>query len=63
MTSPYLTAAAWASRLGVSRELTARWCRAGRVPGAYKAGPVWLVPADARRPARLSGRASKAVRQ
>ena len=53
MPPPYITATEFAARLGVSRELAARWCRAGRVRGAFLAGQTWMVPADAERPVAL----------
>jgi len=45
-TRPYLTAAGAAKELGYSQgSAVTVLCNAGRVPGAYKAGRIWLVPA------------------
>ena len=42
---PYLTAAGAAKELGYSQgSAVTVLCNAGRVPGAYKDGRIWLVP-------------------
>lgn len=35
---------------GVEESQVTRWCRGGRLPGAYKQGKQWMIPADSRMP-------------
>ena len=34
-----------AARMGVTKELIARYCRQGRIPGASLVSGVWVIPA------------------
>src|SRR5437868_2556501 len=42
-----------AQRLGKHPRTIQRWCSAGRLPGAYKAGRSWRIPHAALRRAEL----------
>ena len=41
-----------AKKWGVTQDLVARWCRAGKIDGAEQdaKGSTWQLPADATRP-------------
>lgn len=41
-----------AKKWGVTQDLVARWCRAGKIDGAEQdaKGSTWRLPADATRP-------------
>ena len=45
--STVVTSAKW----GVKARQVALLCEKGRVPGAYKVGTNWIIPADAEKPA------------
>jgi hypothetical protein len=43
-----VTVAEYAARHGVSASAVTKWCRAGRIAGAYRtAGAEWRIPRDA----------------
>jgi len=44
----FFAAHAW----GVDESQVRRYCEAGRVPGAYRAGHVWLIPRGTAKPQR-----------
>lgn len=46
----WIRAREYAEQNGVNREWIVRLCQAGRIEGAYMAGKVWLMPADAEMP-------------
>ncbi len=43
----YITVVEYAARYGKQRSIITRFCREGRIPGAYQKGHCWFVPADA----------------
>lgn len=47
----YITASEAAKKWGVSGRSITYHLIAGRIPGAFKKGKLWLIPADAQRPA------------
>lgn len=47
----YLTAAEISQKWSVSSRMAAYYCETGRIAGAVKKGKVWLIPADAEKPA------------
>jgi excisionase family DNA binding protein len=42
-----------AAALGTHKRTIQRWCSAGKLPGAYKAGRKWRIPPRALREAKL----------
>lgn len=56
----YITASEAAEKWGVSGRSIAYHLVAGRIPGAVKKGKLWLIPANAERPADKRCRAQKA---
>ena len=46
----YLSAKEAAEKWGISGRRIQRLCTEGRIPGAYKMGAYWAVPADAEKP-------------
>lgn len=50
-----------AAKWGLTERSVAGMCRNGKIPGAYKEGKVWYIPADATRPpdGRVKGDANK----
>ncbi|MBR2811440.1 MAG: helix-turn-helix domain-containing protein, partial [Solobacterium sp.] len=49
--SEFIKVSEAAKRWGISERRIAVLCRNGRIPGAYKNGRSWVLPADAQRPA------------
>lgn len=47
----YLTVDEYAELVGRGRNIVARMCRNGRIPGARQQGSRWLIPEDAPYPA------------
>lgn len=50
--TPFVSSTKAARAWGVSRSLVLRWCQQARIPGVFKVGRAWLIPADAKRPER-----------
>ncbi len=46
-TSRYITVVEYAEKYGKKRNLIARFCRTGRIPGAFQKGHCWFIPEDA----------------
>ncbi len=46
-TPDYVTVVEYAARYGKQRSIITRFCREGRIPGAYQKGHCWFIPADA----------------
>lgn len=44
---------------GLSRAVLSKWCRAGLIPGAFKVGTQWALPAGWQRPTTKVGRPAK----
>lgn len=53
MDTDYITALEYARKHDRTKQWVIRLCHAGRIEGAYMAGGVWVVPADAPLPALL----------
>lgn len=53
MDTDYITALEYARKHDRTKQWVIRLCHAGRIEGAYMAGGVWVVPADAPLPAPL----------
>ncbi|MDL2274128.1 helix-turn-helix domain-containing protein [Oscillospiraceae bacterium OttesenSCG-928-G22] len=47
----FITTKQAAERWGISQRRVAILCEQGRISGAQKAGIVWLIPPDAKKPA------------
>lgn len=47
----YLTGKEAGEKWGITGRMVNYYCSAGRIPGAVKKGNLWLVPADAEKPA------------
>ena len=47
----YLSAVNTAARWGISKRRVALLCEQGRIPGAFRIGVGWVIPADAAKPA------------
>jgi len=47
----YLSASDTAARWGIKTRRVALLCEKGRIPGAYKIGSSWAIPANAEKPA------------
>lgn len=55
-----------AERWSLTERSVAGMCRSGKIPGAFKEGGTWYIPADAERPADgrvRTGAYKKAVRK
>ncbi|WP_206214604.1 Fic family protein [Adlercreutzia sp. ZJ242] len=52
----FLPAAAIARLWGVSERSVRNYCAQGRVPGAFRTGRMWSIPADAEKPMRPNAR-------
>ena len=60
--SGYLTTADACTRLGIGATALRAYLTQGRIPGAYRHGRDWLIPADVIKPASLpKGRRPKAT--
>ena len=46
----YLSVSQIAEKWGITGRRIQRLCAEGRIPGAYKMGAYWAVPADAKKP-------------
>ena len=46
----YVSTAVIAARWGVKARQVALLCEKGRIPGAYKVGREWIIPAEAEKP-------------
>lgn len=55
----YLSVAEAVEKRGVSERSVRNYCAQGRVPGAFRTGRTWNIPADADKPSRLNGRATR----
>jgi len=53
MDTEYVTAKEFAEQHGFSKIWVLKLAKSGRIGGAYKAGPVWLMPKGAVMPASL----------
>jgi len=53
MDTEYVTAKEFAEQNGFSKIWVLKLAKGGRIGGAYKAGPVWLIPKGAVMPASL----------
>ena len=47
----YLTVKEAGEKWGVTARMANYYCSAGRIEGAVKKGNLWLIPADAEKPA------------
>ena len=47
----YLTAKEAGEKWGITPRMVNYHCTGGRIPGAVKKGDLWLIPADAEKPA------------
>lgn len=64
MAKEWITAAEAARRLGLSRERVSRLCQQGRIRGAQKVGPIWVIPVGAEiEPPPRAGRVGKIPRK
>ena len=54
----YLSVAEVADLWGISQRGVRNYCAQGRVPGAFLTGKTWNIPADAKKPKRLNGKAA-----
>lgn len=55
----YMTVSEAAQKWGVSGRAITYHLVAGRIPGAVKKGPIWLIPSAALRPADKRFKASR----
>jgi len=55
----YLTGKEAGEKWGITGRMVNYYCSAGRIPGAVKKGNLWLVPADAEKPADGRYKSSK----
>ena len=46
----YLSAVDTATKWGISKRRVAFLCLDGRIPGAFRIGVGWVIPADAKKP-------------
>jgi transcriptional antiterminator len=46
----YLSAHQLADKWGISQRMVQRYLKAGRIDGAVRIGPVWMIPAAAIKP-------------
>ena len=58
---PYLSVAEVSALWGISERSVRNYCAQGRIPGAFIVGKTWSIPADAKKPRRLSGKSAKAT--
>ena len=59
---PYETMAEACARLGIGATALRAYLTQGRIPGAYRHGRDWMIPADCVKPAQLpKGRRPKAT--
>lgn len=56
MTRDYLTVSQAAEAWGCARQQVQRYITEGRVPGAEKLGPIWLIPAGTPCPRKTTWR-------
>ena len=49
-TMEYLSVTQTAEKWGITGRRIQRLCTEGRIPGAYKMGAYWAIPADAEKP-------------
>jgi len=47
----YLTIKEAGEKWGISGRMVTYYCVAGRIPGVIRKGNMWLIPADAEKPA------------
>ena len=47
----YLTIKEASEKWGISGRMITYYCVAGRIPGVIRKGNMWLIPADAEKPA------------
>jgi len=47
----YLTVKEAGEKWGITGRMVTYYCEAGRIDGAVKKGNLWLIPADAEKPA------------
>ncbi len=48
-----LTVTETAAKWRITRTRIHQWIAQGRIDGAHKFGPVWLIPAKAKRPPKM----------
>ena len=53
----YLSVSEVAVLWGISERSVRNYCAQGRVPGAFRTGKTWAIPADASKPARANAKA------
>jgi len=56
----YLTGKEAGEKWGITGRMVNYYCSARRIPGAVKKGNLWLIPADAKKPADDRYKNSKA---
>lgn len=47
----YMTTSEAAEKWGITRRRVTVLCSTGRIPGVTQAGPMWLIPKEAKKPA------------
>ncbi len=46
----YMTTSEAADKWGITRRRVTVLCSTGRIPGVTQAGPMWLIPKNAKKP-------------